>query len=436
MMRADHAALVLVGSVLALGSGCRSKPNEPAVEIKDADTTSRQEADAAPLLAAPRCEPSTEGASLAEPEKSGELSIGEAIVTPAGVSVGILRAAAKGRVASVAAISSDFKNVSFVDVAPARGDDPPARPLLLGAQSFALAYEHAPKRQITLFRTTGGSTTAGKVETVSSFVDATDDSQAFDVVTKNDTGLLAWDDDAPGGVGVVKVAPLTASGAGAVVAISKEGSDAEGPRVALRPGGYWVAWIARRAEPVPEGGAERIEVAGENRAFEWLELAALDPTGKRIGDVQRLTPQTGHVTSFDLVSSADGIDLFARDDGEAKDGEGAKLERISIHGDKSEVPIVVVKNGVGTGVPAASVSASGDTRTAWLTYVDLADHTRLIPLQPGPNSPPLPSLEPVLEGGRVVLASPSATPSREGSSLLLALPTDEKRQIVRVFCGR
>lgn len=431
MRRADHAVAVLVGSALVWGAGCRSKPNEPALEIKDADPTSRQEVDAAPLLAAPRCEMSTEAVALAAPEKSSELSIGEAIVTPSGVAVGILRAAAKGRVASVASVSADFKSVSFVDVAPARGDDPPARPLLLGAQSFALAYEHAPKRQITLFRTS-----AGKSETVASFADATDDSQAFDIATKNDTGLLAWDDDAPGGVGVVKVAPLTASGGGAIVAISREGSDAEGPRVALRPGGYWVAWIARRAEPLPEGGAERIEGAGENRTFEWLELAAVDPAGKRVGDVQRLTPQNGHLTSFDLVPSADGLDLFARDEGEAKDGEGAKLERISVHGDKAGPPAVVVKNGVGTGVPAASVSASGDTRTAWLTYVDLADHTRLLPLQPDPNSPPLPSLEPALEGGRVVLATLAINPLREGSSLLLALPTDEKRQIVRVFCGR
>jgi hypothetical protein len=166
--------------------------------------------------------------------------------------------------------------------------------------------------------------------------------------------------------------------------------------------------------------------------YEWLELAAVDTTGKRIGDVQRLTPQTGHLTSFDLIPSADGIDIFARDEGEAKEGEGAKLERISVHGEKSEVPVVVVKNGVGTGVPAASLATGGG---AWLTYVDLADHTRLLPLPMGPISGLLPSVEPALEGGRVLLAMPPNDTHREGSSLL-ALPTDEKRQIVRVFCGR
>ncbi|MEO6418262.1 MAG: hypothetical protein ABIP39_02575 [Polyangiaceae bacterium] len=431
MMREGQVVFALAASAFVLASGCRSKSTEPLADPQDADVAVRQETDAAPSIAPARCEAVTEFVALAAPEKSGDLSIGEALVTPSGFAIGILRAAAKGRVASIASVAIDFKSVTFADVIAARGDDPPPRALFLGDQSFALAYEHAPKRQITLFRTA-----PGKSEPVQSFADATDDSQAFDVVTKNDAGLLAWDDDAPGGVGVVKVARLTASSAGAVTAISKEGSDAEGPRVALRPGGYWVAWIARRAEPLPEGGAERIEGAGENRAFEWLELAALDGAGKRIGEVQRLTPQNGHLTSFDLIPSADGIDLFARDDGEAKDGEGAKIERITVHGDKSDLPVVVVKNGVGTGVPAASVSSIGGSLTAWLTYVDLADHTRLIPVQPGPNSPSLPSVEPALEGGRVLLATAPQGPLREGSSLLLALPTDEKRQIVRVFCGR
>ncbi len=428
-VRTEHVALA--SALIASGSwgvGCRSKSTEPSVELKDAQPTSRQDVDAAPQIAPSRCVAEGDTVALAEPGRSGELSIGEAIATPGGFALGIVRGAAKGRVASVASVSADLKSVSFADIVAVRGDDPPPRPLLLGAQAFALAYEHTPKRQITLFRAL-----AGKPETIQSFADATDDSQAFDVATNNDTGLLAWDDDAPGGVGVVKVAPLSASGGGAVTAISKEGSDAEGPRVAIRPGGYWVAWIARRAEPLPEAGRERIERAGENRAYEWLELAAVDTTGKRIGDVQRLTPQSGHVTSFDLIASADGIDVFARDEGEAKEGDGARLERISVHGDKSDPPAVVVSNGVGTGVPAASLANGG---SAWLAYVDLADHTRVIPLQAAPGSPSLSSVEPALEGGRVLLAIPPKDTHREGSSLLVALPTDEKRQIVRVFCGR
>ena len=415
--------------VLAVASlGCRSKPIAIPSEASAAAST----VDAAALLvAAARCAMQPGSLALAEPDGIEDLAIGEALSLETGSAIGLLRRGPRGRVASVAFVPLDFNAVSFVDLVAAHPDDPPARPIVLGKQPFALAYEHAPKRRLSLFRLVHA-----KADVIFSFADGGDDSLAFDVATKDDSGLLAWDEDAPGGIGVVKAAAFFPGSAPTPpLSVSKDTTDAEGPRVAVRTGGYWVAWLARRPEPPAEAGiAEtKIESAGEVRTFQWVELAAVDAAGKRQGEVQRLTPQDGHVASFDMVASAAGLDLFARDVAEAKEGEGTRIFRVAVRGDKADPPLLLVKDSVGSGVPDVLSDSAG---TIWLAYADTADRTRLLPIFSSTPSPALPSIEPSFEGGRVLLISSPANGMEGQKTVTVALPTDERRHIRRALCGR
>ena len=88
-------------------------------------------------------------------------------------------------------------------------------------------------------------------------VQQADESLAYDIAwpeSHQGPAIVAWDEDAPprpGGLlsdrGVVKV-QLLGVGAKSRVA-SPESSDAEAPRLIARRNGYWLAWLARRAEP-------------------------------------------------------------------------------------------------------------------------------------------------------------------------------------------
>src|SRR5690606_15725718 len=155
-----------------------------------------------------------------------------------------------------------------------------------------------------------------------------DESTAFDLVFAAGGGdggdggaapavLVAWDEDAPiapgkyvSERGLGKVQPL-GSAAKAKVA-SPEPSDAEGPRLLARPGGAWLAWLARR----PEGDMTwAVEGPAEQRSYRWIELVALDLGGQPVGPVRRVSSDRGRVTSFSLAgASAGGLVVVAVDE--------------------------------------------------------------------------------------------------------------------------
>jgi hypothetical protein len=125
--------------------------------------------------------------------------------------------------------------------------------------------------------------------------------------------------------------------------------------------------------------------------------------------------------------------VFARDDDQPSEGAGGSLSRITVHegGGTIDAPVVLVAEGVGRSafdvVTAAPNSAAqaGPAQT-WLSYVDAGDHVRVVPLSPVRALAGLPSVEPALEGGRILAVTPTG-------SLIAAFPTEE-RQLRRVMC--
>jgi hypothetical protein len=426
MRRRLPSARVLVLALASSGCGpcgsCAGAPANVAPSDAAADVAAARDAG----LAAARCTVT----SSAVLDADGE--VGEAVATPAGFALGVTRRVGGQRLASVALVSDDLRDVAYVDLGPVYGDDPLPRPF--SREGDLVVARFARSRDAGQERTTGRelqlSRIADKAATpIGAFPQPLDDSLSYDVVLSTAGGLVAWDEDGPreagrGARGVIMVAPLSAALApsGKAIAVSPELSDAESPRLAPRPGGYWVVWIARRPEaPASDAASEDAhgpEGPGEARVFQWLEAAQLDASGARVGEVRTLTPPTGHVTLFDLAPIGSELDVFFRDDAEPAEGAGGRIARARARADGVEAPVELVRAGVGGGAP--------EVIAGWLSYVDAAERAMLLPLGASHDPAAPPSDEPALEGGRLLAAS-----RKEGGGLLSIAALREKKPEAR-----
>jgi hypothetical protein len=439
-------------------SGCRKSSATTAedagvaVEVADVEVV-----DAGPAVLPARCVPSVGGVTLGAPN---EIEIGEAVQTPRGFAIGVLRKANGETVGSVAFVSSDAKSVTFVDLGPPLGDAPPPRVVAQGAEVYAAFYARpAPlppgakprtTRELGLHRIADGKATA-----TSTIAQQRDESLAYDFALGEKGGVVAWDEDAIGNErGNIKLVTTSADTKTLTPAriASPEGSDAEVPHLVARKGGFWLAWVAGRLE-APDAGLEpgqAIERPAEKRRFTWIELVALDGAGAQVGGVKRLTSNSGHVSMFDLAPRAGGdvLDVIARDDeqqvtaGQALgpgqlDGAGGRIVRITVSGDKAEPPIAIVSESVGRGAPDLLDPAGG---ASWLAFSDTHDRVRLVPLD-ATRTPTGPmSGEDALDKARVLLVmaagAPAATDAAITATVLAAFPDEPEGQIRFVTCTR
>jgi hypothetical protein len=305
----------------------------------------------------------------------------------------------------------------------------------------------------------GSAEAKARAERITSIHQARDESYASDVAGTDDALIVVWDEDvrntnaaapqparpvvagrapgengrvaggelgravaprAHGGVFALRV-PLTASpGAAAAgpravaptaspVLLSGE-SDAQSPRIVPKAGGgYVVAWLAER----PEGaapGAPSAEGPGEGRTFRWVELVPLDARGQVQGAPLAVSNLRGHVDAFELLPAPepDAVDLLAREESEASEGEGGRLLRIRVAGDR------IAPRVLGTGVapgPADALRRMG--AFVAVAFRDASDRAHLLPLDPNVAATHgTPSLEPVLDEARplaVLRSGESAT---------------------------
>jgi hypothetical protein len=299
-----------------------------------------------------------------------------------------------------------------------------------------------------------------------------DDSLAFDLAEAagaTGAGLVVWDEahprnrSAPGAraatpndvVGVIRAATLSGEPPRDV---SPPESDAEMARVVPAGAGFIVVWVARRPDtaasavsgaaaataanvqgPATAAAAPTaIEAPGEARTFAWLEMATVDAHGAPVGPPRRLTPQTGHVSAYDVVplpgEGKPAVLVVARDDGEAIDGSGGSLLRVKATEDAVEPPLELPADGLGRGAPSfveapfggapqgggapkdkpgAKPFGGGPPKdkpeaapalATWVTWVAPHEHLRLLPIDPAgaPLAPP--SSEDVITEARPLLA--------------------------------
>ncbi len=413
-------ALALVAGAGALLSGCSGCSRDQAAPSEAGGTS----ASAAPVGSAavvaevlPRCR--VDGPRLA---LSGEdVVAGEAVLAPDALYLGVVRREGTKRLAGVVRASLDLSTSKVFDLGPALGDDPPPMPRLRGTTPIVTGFARraagdagagdagvgimGATRRLEISRIE-----ASGLVLESAIGQQADESLAYDVAwpagAAAGAGLVAWDEDAPpevaaalGDRGIVKV-QLLGAGAKARVA-SPEKSDAEVPRLLARPGGYWLAWLARRAEAAEDAGPTgNAEGPGERRAYRWVELVALDAKGEATSPVRRISPEKGRVASFDLVRGTTDaqVVVLVQDEAAFAEGAGERMVRYVTDGDKVD-SADLLDGGIGHAL-ADLLPASGPNR--WLAFVDPQEHAHLVPLGPTLRVAGANTTEPALDGARVL----------------------------------
>jgi hypothetical protein len=383
----------------------------------------------------PRCR--VDGARLAIP--GDDVVAGDAVTTSDALLVGVVRRDGPRRLASVIRASLDLASLKMIDVGTTLGDDPPPSPRMRGNTVFVASYARsggdAGAGSASAAAGTPANIPAGTMTRLleiarldvsalvreGSVVQQADESLAYDVAWPkegNAAPIVAWDEDAPmvsGQIladrGVVKVQIM---GAGKPRVASPDTSDAEAPRLLARRGGYWLAWLARRPEPSEDAGAAA-EGPGERRAYRWVELVALDAKGEATSPVRRVTPEKGRVASFDLAAGAaesngdPRLVVIVQDEAAITEGAGERIVRYTVDGQKDRVEAGdLLDGGVGHALadllPLASVADGGAPR--WLSFTDTQEHAHLVPLGAALGLAGAPTLEPSLDGTRIVASGP------------------------------
>lgn len=430
--------VVLLASVIALSGcdGCR-KGDASAVSTAPGQVPSSSAAPAPPPTVVaeslPRCR--VEGPRLAIP--GDDVVSGDGVVGADAIFVGVVRRDGGRRLASVVRASLDLSSMKAIDLGASLGEDPPPSPRSHGGSVFVASYARA-KSGADAGSVTGAMT---RVLEVSRFegeafvrqgaiVQQADESLAFDIAWPDPFAaataaptvpLVAWDEDAPlvagqllADRGVVKV--QLATGSKARVA-SPDATDAEAPRLLSKRGGYWLAWLARKPEPTEDAGAAP-EGPGERRSYRWVELVSLDAKGEPTSPVRRITPEKGRVASFDLVQAAPEpgsaeprLVLLVQDEAAHVEGAGERVVRYVVDGQGGRVESGDLLDG-GVGHALVDVLTAGEGPQPhvprWLAFSDLQEHSHVVPLGPSLALGAGPTVEPSLDGARVVAAGPSA----------------------------
>jgi len=455
----SHAVFAIgaVGlSALAVGAaGCKKSDPPPPTTSSDTTTAAAPSAVASSSASVvaetlPRCR--VDGARLAIP--GDDVVAGDAITTADALLVGVVRRQGAKRLASVLRASLDLASVKMIDVGTTLGDDPPPSPRMRGGTVFVASYARsaadagAGAGAGAVTGNAGGTTAAIAAGTMTrmleiarfdgaalvregAVVQQADESLAYDVAwPDHGAPLVAWDEDAPmvsegstpkawvmGGRqiladrGVVKVQVL---GAGKPRVASPDTSDAEAPRLLARRGGYWLAWLAHRPEPGEDAGAAA-EGPGERRAYRWVELVALDAKGEATSAVRRVTPEKGRVASFDLATAPpDGgagepkLVVVVQDEAAVTEGAGERIVRYAVDGQKDRIESAeLLDGGVGHALADLLPLAASDPRaTRWLSFTDTQEHAHLVPLGGSLGLAGAPTLEPSLDGARIVASGP------------------------------
>lgn len=477
-------ALVLGGALLYRFLSREDEPGGPAAG-----------ASSSPALidAAPRCapvelaggfvvgEPAKPAASAAadpvgpdvvvEPDRDDLLApfavvIGRATASERGFYVGVLGDGDGGTVASVVALDREGAG-KVIKLARSRSDfDPPviAVPPSGGPAIVALSEPSASARAIRL----GSVSEDGKVGWGAEIPEGRDDSLALDVAVDGEhRGVVSWDDTS-GERSYVALAGFRSDNLGSIVGsrrVTPKELDCDSPRLAVRPDGFYLAYLVHgseaqrervaekgrddepsaaasaspsavaKDEPAPKKGkkkktaskkgseADEIDesLGGESVATTWIEVVALDASGAQAGEALRVSKEGSTVVSFDVAASADGALVVAYRDDDAPTGGGTRgpLHLVRVHPGGVEPDTLSLDDVPTDGVPTLL--------PGWLGLPTLAGPDLLAKLGKNglPSEPPL--VEPSLGRGEPIAAW--------GDRLLLAEPSGKAMRLFLVGCG-
>lgn len=430
-----RAGLGIAACCLGLAACGSCSKDAPAGSSQAPASASASNGVVAELL--PRCR--GEAQRLAIPGE--DVIVGDVAIGERGLLVGVVRVDGGKRLTSVVRAPLDLASSRVVDIGPPLGDDPPPSPRWNGSTAYvSFIARHASDaggklRELRIARLEENG--LGKIE--ATILQQADESTAFDVAwNESGGGLAAWDEDAPPNLDAGK--PLTETyapegrGFVKVQAIgselrrvaSPESSDAESPRLLARPGGgFWLAWLARRAEDA----GYAVESPGEKRAFRWVEVVPLGPAGEPAGPVKRVSPEKGRAAAFELARSGSDLVVVVQDEAAPADGAGARIVRYVV-GEKIE-GADLVDGGIGSAVAELVPVAPPADAARWLAWTDTSERAHLTPLGGDPVVAGRATSEPALDGARVLAAvPPDAVYALVGASPTDAPPRPEVRRFV------
>jgi hypothetical protein len=409
--RHDGGFAVLVAATVAwvaICPGCKRHttgpaPAKQAAEGASAVASAVTEASATPGIVA-RCAPAKgDGAHLllgpgapagTEDDEAVDVpfapEIGTATALKDAFAVGVLEPRGKTTNAGLLVVGGSLAVGKKIDLGAVHGDVLAPRPVGSGAALVVAVPDGAPHG--TLLRLAGIDDPLGaaRITWGAELLENSDDSDAFAIESGAKSILLAWDDwDAKAGhsiVHTVAMAPGDLAKAPPPSVVSGEHDDAEAPALAVRPGGFWIAWIAngkrapdRKEKHESEDPAETSELEMGPR---YVVVEPLDDAGKPASAPAIATSKDGHVTGFDLGPVRDGGAIITwRDDRAAPGTAGGSVRAALVRPDGAVEPRVVTDEDVGPGAPALVVDDAPVTAASgWLTIANDADALRLVAL--------------------------------------------------------
>ncbi|WP_437590072.1 hypothetical protein [Sorangium sp. So ce1000] len=387
------------------------------------------------------------------------VEVGRGTTFSGGFAVGAQREAEGGTVALVATLSADGAQGKLVRLARSRGDmDPPVVAGAGGAILAAMLEPNAGGRAIKVARVEGDHVTWG-----AELAEGRDESLALDIAVSGERAVIVWDDVTQDGKrSRIMLASSDVSTLRSVTSarpVSPPSTDAEMPRVLGRPGGYWLAYIARAEEPTrkaaekKDDGDEDTAAAGETIAHQWIEVVPLDATGALAAAPRAVTPKKGHVLAYDLtLGDDDGLILAFRDDDTPSGSIGGRISatlvrlggasepRVLVGGDRDQDAPPEAALGLGAGVPALlpgvrgpgsggqdPAKTAGAGAAAWLAIANASGPTQLAALNARGELEGELRAEPTLGRGEPIAASTEA--------LLVAHPAGKAMKLALLRCA-
>lgn len=324
--------------------------------------------------------------------------VGEGVAWSDGFAVGAIHESEASHAMSVVMLDRSGRGANVIALGTAHGDVEPPRVTARGATVLAGVLSPSINgRSLRLAKIEAGAVTWG-----ASILQKSDESQAFDLGLGEKKGIAVWDEDGPSS-GLIQVSTFDAANATNATTprtISPPGVDAESPRLAARPaGGYWLAYIARRAgAESPEAGYE-----AEPVGFRWIEVLPLDAQGSPTGAARAATSRDAHAMVFDMTALDDGSALLVwRDNDTPLDSAAGPVMRTVVHTASIEQPSVLLTSDSAGGAPTLLAG--------WIAVTDAADTTRLAPVGrageltgPWSTEPDIGAGEPIAVGSEGVL---------------------------------